>query len=69
MASLGDQWVNTLRPEQNDHHFAYNILKCILLNHNDCILIQISLKFVNGSPVDEFIIGLDIDFAAEGNKP
>ena len=31
---------------------ADNILKCIFLNENDKILIQISLKFIPRSPVD-----------------
>ena len=28
------QWVNTWRPEQNGRHFADNIFKCIFLNEN-----------------------------------
>ena len=32
---------NTLRPKQNDCHFAADIFKCILLNENVCVLIQI----------------------------
>ena len=31
---------------------ADDIFKCILLNENDTILIQISLKFVPMSPID-----------------
>ena len=31
---------------------ADNIFKCIFLNENDIIPIQISLKFVHGSPID-----------------
>ena len=31
---------------------AYNIFKCIFLNENDTLLIQISLKFVARSPID-----------------
>ena len=40
------QWVNTLRPRQNGHHFPDDIFKWILLNENVWITIKISLKFV-----------------------
>ena len=42
--------VNTLRPRQNGRHFTDDILKCIFLNENIWILIQISLKFVPRGP-------------------
>ena len=45
------QLVNTLKPEQKGCLFADDILKCILLKQN-FILIQISLKFVPGGPID-----------------
>ena len=38
--------INTLRPRQNDRHFADDIFKCIFLNENTSISINISLKFV-----------------------
>ena len=38
--------LNTLRPRQNGRHFADDILKCIFLNENVWIPIEISLKFV-----------------------
>ena len=38
--------VNTLGPRQNGRHFADDILKCILMNENVWIPIEISLKFV-----------------------
>ena len=41
-----NQFLNTLRPRQNGRHFADDIFKCILLNENTSILINISLKFV-----------------------
>ena len=44
--------VNTLRPIQNARHFADDILKCIFLNENVRIPIEISLKFVPKSPID-----------------
>ena len=38
--------VNTLRPRQNERHFADDIFKYIFLNENVWIPIKISLKFV-----------------------
>ena len=38
--------LTNLSPEQNGHHFADDIFKCIFMNENLCILIQISLNFV-----------------------
>ena len=38
--------INSLRPRQNGRHFADDIFKCIFLNENGWILIEISLKFV-----------------------
>ena len=45
---------NTLRPRQNGRHFADAILKCIFLNENVWIPIEISLKFVPKGPIDKF---------------
>ena len=45
---------NTLRPRQNGRHFADDILKCIFLNENVWIRIEISLKFVPKGPIDKF---------------
>ena len=47
-----DLEVNTLRPRQNGRHFADDILKCIFLNENVRIPIEISLKFVPKGPID-----------------
>ena len=44
--------LNTLRPRQIGRHFADNILKCIFLNENVWIPIEISLKFVLKGPTD-----------------
>ena len=50
--TLGQDWVitynifNTLRPTQNGWHLADDIFKCIFLNENTSISINISLKFV-----------------------
>ena len=38
--------INTLRPRQNGRHFADDMFKCIFLNENVWIPIEISLKFV-----------------------
>ena len=45
---------NTLRPRQNGRHFADDIFKCIFLNENIWILIQISLEFVPKGPINNF---------------
>ena len=42
---------NTLRPRQNGSHFADDIFKCIFLNENVWISINISFKFVPQSPL------------------
>ena len=39
-------WLNTLRPRQNGRHFADDTFKCMFLNENVRIAINISLKFV-----------------------
>ena len=44
--------INSSLPEQNGHHFADDVLKCIFLNENFLILIQISLQFVRKGPID-----------------
>ena len=47
--------VNTLRPRQNGRHFADDISKCIFLNENVWIPIEISLKFVPKGPIDNIL--------------
>ena len=44
--------INTLRPQQNGHHFADSIFKCIFMKENVCILIDNLLKIVHEGPVD-----------------
>ena len=39
-------YVNILRPKQTGHHFADDIFKCIFVNENLPIMIQISLQVV-----------------------
>ena len=43
---------NSLRPRQNGRHFADDIFKCIFLNENVRISINISLKCVPKGPID-----------------
>ena len=43
---------NTLRPRQNGRHFADDILKCIFLNENVWISINISMRFVPSGPIN-----------------
>ena len=44
--------VNILRPRQNGRHFAEDTLKRIFLNESVRMSIEISLKFVPMSPID-----------------
>ena len=44
---------NTLRPRQNGRHFPDDIFKCIFLNENVWISINISLKFVPRGPIND----------------
>ena len=45
-------WLNTLRPRQNDCHYADGIFKCIFLNEDLRIVNKISLKFVPKRPIN-----------------
>ena len=44
--------LNTLRSRQNGQHFADDIFKCIFLNENVSISIEISLMFVPKGPIN-----------------
>ena len=51
LALMDEPWpmgvsISTLRPRQNGRHFANDMFKCIFLNENVWIPIEISLKFV-----------------------
>ena len=60
----------TLRPRQNGRHFADNIFKCIFLNENVCISINISLKFVPKGPINNFPTLIQIvGWCQTGDKP
>ena len=43
---------NSSPPGQNGRLFADDIFRCIFVNENFCILINISLKFVPKGPID-----------------
>ena len=43
--------INTLKPRKNGRHFA-DIFKCIFMNENAWISIEISLKFVPKGPIN-----------------
>ena len=43
---------NTLRPRQDGRHYPDDIFKCIFLNENVWISIEISLKFVPKGPIN-----------------
>ena len=45
------QWVNSLTLRQNDHHFT-DIVKCIFINENCCILVLNSLRFDYEGPIN-----------------
>ena len=63
-------WIDTLRPRQNDRHFPNNIFKCILLNENIWISLNISLKFVPQVPINNIPALVQImAWRRPGDKP
>ena len=44
--------INTLGPRQNGRHFADDMFKCIFLNENIWIPIEISVKFVSKGSIN-----------------
>ena len=61
---------NTLRPRQNGHHFAEDILKCIFLNENVWISHKISLNFVPKGPSNNIpLLVLIMAWRRSGDKP
>ena len=62
--------VNSSPPRQNSRHFADNIFRCIFMNQKLCILIEISLKCVPNSPIDNNpALILIMAWRRLGNKP
>ena len=45
-----------MMPEQNGHHFADNIFKCVFLKEEVCNLIEIPLKFIAMGPIDNKLL-------------
>ena len=63
-------FVNTLSPRQDGRHFADDIFKCIFLNENAWILIEISLKFVHKGQVNNIPALVQITvWHRPGDKP
>ena len=61
---------NTLRPRQNEQHFAEDIFKCIFFNENVWISIKISLKFVPKGPMNNIPALVQImAWCRPGHKP
>ena len=66
---ITDQF-NSLRPRQNGRHFADDIFKCIFLNDNIWIPINISLKFVPKGPINNIPALVQImAWRRPGDKP
>ena len=62
--------INTLRPKQNGRHYADDIFKCIFLNENVWIPIEISLKFVPKGPINNIPALVQImAWRRSGDKP
>ena len=63
-------FINTLRTRQNGHHLPDDIFKCILLNENVWISIQISLNFVPKGPFSNITALVQImAWHRPGDKP
>ena len=61
---------NTLRPRQNERHFADEIFKCNFVNENVWIPIKMSLKFVPISPINNIPALVQImAWRRPGDKP
>ena len=64
------KYFNTLRPRQNGPHFEDNIFKCIFLNENIWMLIEISLKFVPKGQINDIPTLVQImAWCRPGGKP
>ena len=62
------QLFNTLRPRQNGYRFGDDIFKCILLNENVWILIEISLKLVQRGSINPALVQI-MAWRRTGNNP
>ena len=62
--------INTLSPRQNGRHFPDDIFKCIFLNENVWVPIEISLKFVPKGPINNIPALVQImAWRRSGDKP
>ena len=62
--------LNALRPRQNDRHFPDDIFRCIFLNGNIWISLNISLKFVPKDPINNIpVMVLIMARRRQGDKP
>ena len=62
--------VNLLRPRQNGRHFSEDICKCIFLNGNVWISIEISLKFISKGQINNIPALVQImAWRRPGDKP
>ena len=63
-------YLNSLRPRQNEQHFADDIFKRIFVNENVWISIEISLKFVPKGPINNIPALVQImAWRRSGDKP
>ena len=61
---------NTLRPGQNGRHFPDDIFKCLFLNENASVSIEISLKFGPKGPINNISALVQImDWHRLSDKP
>ena len=66
----GNPLINTLRSRQNGRHFADDTFKCIFMNENVRISINISLKFVPKGLINNIPALVQImAWRRRGNKP
>ena len=62
--------INTLKQRQNGRHFPYDIFKWIFLNENVWLSINISLKFVPMSPINNISTLVQVmAWRRPGDKP
>ena len=62
--------VNTLSPRQNGRHFPDDIFRCIFLNENVWISIEVSLKFFPKGPINNLPALVQImAWRRSGDKP
>ena len=63
-------WINTFRPWQNGPHFTDDIFKCIFLNENLWVSVNVSLKFVPKGQINNIpALVLIMAWRRIGDKP